>query len=162
MQKGHPRYVCTLAFDGNDHPWPKSVSESLILDWVKDEAALLMLPDVVETDAPNTERVALMARLDALSRQHEMGVLSDADLMARAREVQDALDRLEPETVPIDLTGEGIDWDHDAPEEVNRLLRALWYHVQLDDDLRPVRAEWRVPQWRAQDVAESPEPNHIM
>jgi hypothetical protein len=44
-----------------------------------------------------------------------------------------------------------IDWSWPA-ERINGVLRAMWEHVELDDRMRPVRAEWLVPEWRAPDA----------
>jgi hypothetical protein len=41
-----------------------------------------------------------------------------------------------------------IDWSWSA-ERINAVLRAMWERVELDDRMRPVRAEWLVPEWRA-------------
>lgn len=44
-----------------------------------------------------------------------------------------------------------IDWDAWPVQKVNTILRAQFEYVQLGDDMRPGRAEWTVPEWRAGD-----------
>lgn len=147
MQKGHARYVCVTAFDGNDHPWKKSVSESLLMPWMMTEAARLRVPTVVELEADDAERGVLDDRLERLSRQHELGLLSDGQLAERAAEVQAARERLDIARSIINVP-DRIEWGQWTPEAINAALRALWSRVDLDSDLRPVAADWRVPEWR--------------
>ena len=45
-----------------------------------------------------------------------------------------------------------LDWSW-PPANVNAVLRALWSEIRLDEQMRPVQAVWRVPQWRAPDDA---------
>ena len=40
---------------------------------------------------------------------------------------------------------ERIDWARWSVENINAVLRTYWFHVELGDDLRPVRAERRIP-----------------
>lgn len=40
-----------------------------------------------------------------------------------------------------------VDWDWES-QAVNGVLRSMWCHVELDEQLLPVRAKWRVPEWR--------------
>jgi DNA invertase Pin-like site-specific DNA recombinase len=142
MQRGRPRYVCIDAFDGVAHPGPKSISEVRILEWVKQEAARFDRARILELEAPDDERAALEDRLAKLSTQHEMGVITDAELRERVTAIQDALGRLQERTDPRTLP-DAIEWETDAPAAVNAVLRAYWHHVDLDVNLMPVRAAWR-------------------
>jgi len=45
-----------------------------------------------------------------------------------------------------------IDWTWPA-ERINAVLLALFVSVQFDAQMRPFRAEWLVPEWRAPDGA---------
>ena len=98
----------------------------------------------LESEARDAEHLALTERIDKLSRQHELGILGDADLTERVREVQDALERLESRAVAADLP-DAIDWDGDDPRAVNAILRAAWEYVEMDEQQRPRRAAWRFP-----------------
>ena len=56
------------------------------------------------------------------------------------------LDEQEADTAIIDVPD--LDWTW-PPEQANAVLRALWDHVELDEQMQPLQAEWRVPEWRA-------------
>ena len=43
-----------------------------------------------------------------------------------------------------------LDWSA-PPADVNRVVRAMWSVIELGTDLRPIRAEWLVPEWRSTD-----------
>jgi DNA invertase Pin-like site-specific DNA recombinase len=142
MVKGHVRYRCTDTPAGHGK---SSIAEDHILGWVKEEAARFRVPvDKAITEAADAERAAMQDRLDNLSRQHEMGIITDAQLAERARAVQEAAERLEMATVALDVP-QGIDWAGWTPEAVNKVLRTYWHHVELGADVVPVRADWRLP-----------------
>ena len=157
-QKGHPRYVCLMAFDGNDHPGAKSISESRLLSWVMDEAARLRVPTQLMREAADAERAVLDDRLEKLSRQHEMGVLTDAQLAARVEQVQEARERLALASSIVNVPP-SIDWQRWSPEDINAALRAMWERVQMGPDLLPIEAVWRVPEWRRM-TPDTPRPRH--
>ena len=117
------------------------------LGLIEAEADRLAPPSQVEADAPDHERAALEARLERLSTQHEMGVLTNADFVGRVELVRSAMDQLELVRQVVDVP-ERIDWDGWSPQDVNRVLRAMWEYVQLGPDLLPVEAIWLVPEWR--------------
>lgn len=66
---------------------------------------------------------------------------------------------LDDRLMQLDLAGRAFriptfGWDH-GPADLNRALRALWDHVDLDRSLRPVRAEWLLPaSWLAEPAHE--------
>lgn len=147
MVKGNVRYRCADA-RGSTHG-KTSIAEAAIIEVVKAEAARFRVPlDVAEQDERDAERAALDDRLAKLSRQHEMGVIDDDELMVRATEVQDALERLTATVMSLDVP-QGIDWQSWAPEAVNAVLRAYWSHVPLDADMQPAwpadDSHWRLP-----------------
>jgi DNA invertase Pin-like site-specific DNA recombinase len=145
--RGQVRYRCHESIVAGHGKY--SIAEDSILEWVKDEYGRLRLPgERFAEEAPSAERGRLTEQMDRLSRQHQMGLLSDAQLMERATEVQSALERVQSAEIVMTVDP-AIDWDTDPPEAVNGVLRALWEYVELGPDLLPVRAEWRVPQWRA-------------
>jgi DNA invertase Pin-like site-specific DNA recombinase len=120
-----------------------SIGEGRVIDriqelWADFDHAGLRL----EAEEHDAERSKLYDRIDKLSRQHEMGLLDDAQIKERVDEVRAALDRVETRSVAADLP-DHIDWQDDDPRAVNAVLRAAWDHVELDEDLRPVRAAWR-------------------
>jgi len=124
------------------------VAERPILEWAKAEAARFRIPaDVVEIGERDARMVAdLTARRRRVLDNYEDGLLEggkaerDAKLAAIAAEV----DVLEAVVRLVDVP-QSIDWDTWDPKAVNAVLRSLWDYVELDADLRPIRAEWRVP-----------------
>jgi hypothetical protein len=128
-----------------------SVKEALLLPWVREEAARMRIPyEQVRLAAErDTERDKLHDRLEKLSRQHEMGVLTDEQLSERVADIRVGLDRLEAAAAAV-LVMPDIDWEGWSTEAINRNLRGQFEYIQLDDKLRPVRAKWTMPEWRAE------------
>ena len=140
-------YVCRRARELPDHPRPRSVSEPILLRWARDEAARLLVPDglVIDTDA-DAERAAIEARIRRVGDRYELGELPEVEYRAKVAELRAEAARIERrQAAPI--IPPAIRWDW-PPRQLNAVLRALWDHVELGADLRPVRAEWRVPEWR--------------
>lgn len=124
-----------------------AIAERLILPWIKDEAARYRPParyvDMGGADA-GSERAALEAQRDRLRTQHRLGIIDDDELAAGWADVRQALDVLDAqEAVNVLELPDAIDWEHDRPEAVNGVLRALWRYVELDTNMQPVRADWR-------------------
>ncbi|HEY8869649.1 MAG TPA: recombinase family protein [Candidatus Limnocylindrales bacterium] len=128
----HPRYV---------------VREVDLLPWIKTEAARLRAPERVQmAEDVSGRRAAVEARL---ARVHELYIVGDIDVERHEREKREARAEIEHlETVATIIDVPKLDWTWPAPK-VNAVLRALWTRVDLGPDLRPVRAEWTVPEWRA-------------
>ena len=156
-QKGHPRYVCTMATYDPRHGTPKSVSESEILPWIKQEVARLRAvnPDAGEPiDAVRlaTDNAAQRAALaERMRRATEMYAATDWSRERSDTEkaaIADALDRLG--AVEAVAAVPSVDWTW-PPTAMNRVLRDLFSEVRLGDDMRPVPdgAVWRVPEWRS-------------
>ncbi len=144
------QYYCHKARITSGHG-KATVTERLILPWVKGEAAHHEPPELVDiggTDATG-ERSTLEAQRERLRTQHRLGVITDDELASGWADVRGALDRLDArEAVNVLELPDVIDWDHDPPDAINVVLRSLWRHVQLGPDLMPIDADWRVPQWR--------------
>jgi DNA invertase Pin-like site-specific DNA recombinase len=130
---GHGRYI---------------VAQSAILPWIMEEAAHLAIPGDVAAvrERDEARKSALLAKRARWIEQYGEGLIDkgtrDVRLAAIAREV----DRLEAAEGLVDIPP-AVDWSW-PPERVNAVLRALWAEVTLDADLRPVAAEWIVPDWR--------------
>ena len=123
------------------------VAESAILDWVKAEAGRLA-PDVdavqmgVET---SRRREVLEGQRERLGWAVTDGLLTREQAQAKSSEIDAELSKLSDREEVIEVPE--INWDA-APEKVNAVLRAVWAYVQLDADMRPTEAVWRVPEWR--------------
>jgi DNA invertase Pin-like site-specific DNA recombinase len=144
-QPGYVSYRCLRGRLTPDHG-RAHVAETRLLEWARAEVARLRPPvdAVALAESTDAEQAAIRARLDRLRVGFLAGLIEEPEMRAEKAELDAALMRL-------DLAGravrvEPIRLDPDAdPRETNLLLRALWDHVQLDRDFRPIRAEWLVP-----------------
>lgn len=151
---GTTNYRCIRGEAEIDHA-RKSVAEGVVLRWAVVEMARLRPPAepvaMVDLDA---ERHAATARLDRLRVAFLAGLIEEAEMRTEKAELDEALMRL-------DLAGRAVrvpafDWNHE-PRDLNLALRALWEYVELGPDLRPVRAQWLVPDsWIAPAGPRSP------
>jgi DNA invertase Pin-like site-specific DNA recombinase len=140
-------YYCSpsyrLAGHGRMH-----VPERPIFEWARQEAARLKLPaDLAEVrETSDARRGLLEARRGRVIEAFLDGVLSKPERDRQLLLVDQELERLAVETRVVVIPM--VDWSWPVAE-LNAVLRALWDHVQLDKNLRPVRAEWLVPEWRS-------------
>jgi hypothetical protein len=131
---GHGRYV---------------VSQSTILPWIMEEAARLRIPGDVAAvrERDEARKTALLAKRARWVESYAEGLIDKATRDVRLAAIAREVDRLEAAEGLVDIPP-AVDWTW-PPERVNAVLRALWAEVTLDGDLRPVAAEWIVPEWRA-------------
>jgi DNA invertase Pin-like site-specific DNA recombinase len=152
MRTGTTRWYCRAGHADVTHPRPYGVSERQIMPWVKAEAARLRPPESLQTDAPDrtAERESLEAQRERLRTQHRLGIINDAELAASWSEIHSALEAMDDREVLASMdVPQTVDWESWSPSDLNEVLRALWERVELDGRMRPVRAVWRVPEWRA-------------
>ncbi len=140
-------YYCALGNASRSNHPRVYVSELKLLSWVREEAGRLRTPDrlTVEAEA-DAERERHEARRARLLDQYEAGDIDRDRYRQRLDAITVALGRLDAQLTVVDVPA--IDWD--APtEDINAVLRSIFRYVQLDRNLIPLRAEWTVPQWRA-------------
>jgi hypothetical protein len=77
---------------------------------------------------------------------YEDGLIDKVNRDRKLMAIDDQLSTLAAEQTIAAIPA--IDWAWSA-ESLNSALRALWDHVDLGDDLMPIRAVWNVPQWRS-------------
>lgn len=146
LQRGrYVRYHCHRAPAEPDHPRPYSIGESKVLPWLRIEAARLRPPDdlVALSDRTDEERIALEQRRERIRVAWVNGLYRDEESMAAEKAIVDeAITRLDLQGRVVEIPP--VAWDRPALE-VNRALRVLWDHVELDANLRPVRVEWALP-----------------
>jgi DNA invertase Pin-like site-specific DNA recombinase len=139
-------YFCSRGYRDPDHPRPYSVSEAKVLQWVQAEAARLRTPERVTLGSQNAERRAELAgQRERLGLDVVAGLLGAEKVGAMAAELDAELELLDDQEQIVDIPK--IDWSW-PPSELNQVLRALLKYVELDADMRPIRAAWRVPEWR--------------
>jgi DNA invertase Pin-like site-specific DNA recombinase len=143
-----PSYHCRRAGTDPTHPYPRSIAENRILPWIVAEIEHLEVPidqTIADVEA-EARRPALEARRERVTEAFLDGTIDklrrDAELLAIADELEGLSDR----SVVIDVPS--IDWTW-APNELNTVLRAVLRCVELGPDLKPLWAEWMVPEWRA-------------
>lgn len=127
------------------------VAESIILEWAKREAARLEIPAERVTDEADDAAVRenLRAKRERWIDQYGEGLIDRAKRDAKLAEIDAALARLTARSVSHDLPPEPIDWTWPT-ERLSSVLRALWRRIELGPDLRPIRSEWVVPEWRSE------------
>jgi hypothetical protein len=135
------------------HRRPYSLSESIVLKWAKQEAALMRPSRVAVIDGDDIEakRKRLVSRRSRFAEMYGEGEI-DADRWADVKaETSTALEELdEAEAITTVEVPQEIDWEA-PPDAIRAVLAALWREVRLDcvdGRLRPVEARWRV-EWRA-------------
>lgn len=130
----HPRYA---------------VREVDVLPWVQAEADRFDPGDYIEAEGAEKERRAIIDRREAALELY----LSKDPMMTRER-YQAEQERAARDLEALETRGalaalpESVDWDAD-PAKVNAFLRSIFLAIELDSQLLPVRAEWRVPEYRA-------------
>jgi DNA invertase Pin-like site-specific DNA recombinase len=129
-----------------------AVSEGRIINWVKQEAARFRVPfaqvEIAERD--ESRRLELEARRQRVIDNYEDGVYGErgkAERDAKLLKIGDELANLEAADRVLEVPP-AIDWTWE-PKAINGVLRAVWDHIQLDAQMQPVKAEWRVPEWRS-------------
>jgi len=125
------------------------VAEAQVRPWLEEEAAKLKLPDAVLVDGSDAEPgrgEELRTRRRRVLDNYEDGHI-DRDERDRKLEAIDAeLERMDVTERVLEVPA--LDWSQ-PPDITNTVLRALWDHIQLDEAMRPVSAEWHVPEWRS-------------
>jgi DNA invertase Pin-like site-specific DNA recombinase len=142
-------YLCWRGRTAPDHPKAIKVSEKSLMPWIRDEAARLQLPtNAVESTGDPARQDELLARRQRVVDNYEDGLISREDRADKVALIDAELERLSTVSAAVMTVPAAIDWSW--PEDrVNSVLRALWDHVNVDDQLRPTSAQWNVPEWRA-------------
>ena len=123
------------------------VPERAILDWVKREASRFRVPgDVAQIGVRDDERRASVTeRRRRLALAFAGGALDDDTYRAEDRAILAEMEHIEAAVAVVDVP-QTVDWDAWSPEAINAVLRAYWRAVDLGPDMRPVRADWKLPE----------------
>jgi DNA invertase Pin-like site-specific DNA recombinase len=140
-------YRCERARVAADHPRPFSVPETKLLPWIQAEAARLRTPERVQLAQESAAaRAELEARRTRVLDLYESGHVDVADRDRRLAAIGVEMARLDEQERLVEVPE--LDWSWPA-ERINAVLRAMWRHLQLGEDMRPVDASWLVPEWRS-------------
>ena len=148
-QAGRVLCSCGRGIDDPGHSRPVYVSEAKLLPWVRAEAARLRLPEAAELElaADDARRVALERKRERIIDSYTDGAIERPARDRRLAEVDAERDALAVRAVVVAVPA--LDWSW-SPATLNGVLRSLFRTIQLGADLLPVRAEWLVPEWRAE------------
>jgi DNA invertase Pin-like site-specific DNA recombinase len=145
-QPGYALYRCHAARSAPTHPRPFSVPETALVPWIMTEAARLRTPKRVQLAEENaTARAALEMRRLRVLDLYEAGHIDAADRDRRLSAITEEIAKLDNVERLVDVPE--LDWSW-PPERINAVLRAMWDHVELGEDMRPIEAAWLVPEWR--------------
>ncbi len=140
-------YQCYRGRYEADHPRPYMVSERAILPWVKAEVGRLRTPSAVGVEVGDDDKRADLAeRRRRVLDNYEDSLIDKAQRDAKLAEITSVMERLDSHAAVLAVPA--IDWTW-PPSALNAVLRAVLAYVELGPDLRPVRAEWMVPEWRS-------------
>jgi DNA invertase Pin-like site-specific DNA recombinase len=124
-----------------------NVREIDLMPWIEAEADRLT-PDI---DAVRMGQDMSRRRETLEEDRRRAGVryaaraMTDDEFAAEVARLDADLASLDDRVAVVEIPA--IDWTWE-PVAINTVLRALWERVELGDDMRPVRAVWRVPEWR--------------
>lgn len=114
-----------------------------IMPWIRVEAERFRPPHQVQLgEASDEQHAALLERRQRVADNYEDGAISREQRDAKLALIAEQLAALEVEEQIV--TVPSLNWDA-PPAAINDVLRVYWDHVQLDEQLRPVSAEWRLP-----------------
>ena len=143
------RYISYVCHRGRyDHAHgPYVVSERKLLPWMQAEAGRLVTPERVQVAEQNHEqRAALQGQRDRVGWAMVDGMIDREQARVKVAEIEAELEALDERERIVAVPT--IDWSW-QPSDLNAVLRGVWEYVELDTTMKPVRAEWRVPEWRA-------------
>lgn len=149
--QGRHQYYCRHgARDRAKHP-RYTLTERDIMPWIREEAERFSPPfDAAAISTENeARRDALQAKRDRWIEQYAEGLIDKSERDRRLAVIDRELGDIELRTDTLRaIPARAVDWDA-APEKLNGFLRSIWHHVELDRTMRPIQAEWIIPEWRA-------------
>lgn len=139
-------YRCRMGIRlGSEAHGPAWIGEAALMPWVQAEAARFRVPsDAVALDTANeSDREKLGAKRARVIESFIDGVIDKAERDRRLARIDAELDVIVdiPTMIQVPQT---IDWTW-RPEHINTVLRTYWNAVELGPDLRPIRADRRIP-----------------
>ena len=141
-------YTCWRGRHDNAHGRPYKVRESMVLPWVRAEADRLRVPaGEVESPSDPARQDELLARRQRVVDNYEDGLITRVERTEKIAAIDAEIERLADTATAVLTVPPAIDWTWPT-EKLNGVLRAMWSHVDVDEQLRPIAAEWVVAEWR--------------
>jgi DNA invertase Pin-like site-specific DNA recombinase len=142
-------YQCYRGRYDPTHQRPYMVSERDILEWVQAEAARLAIKDAdaLSVDEGAVEHGRLLDRRQRIIDNYEDGLIDKLERDRKLAAIGEEAERLTVATMLVDIPQQ-VDWSWPTAR-LNAVLRGMWRSIELGPDLRPIRAEWILPEWRA-------------
>jgi DNA invertase Pin-like site-specific DNA recombinase len=137
-------YYCSRSYRLPDHG-RMATPERPILEWAKAEAARLRTPKAVELRHDDASAAGIEQRRTRIIDAYVDGAIDKPERDRRLHKLDIEVDALAVKSYVANVPA--IDWSW-PPAELNQVLRAVWQAVELDANMQPTRAEWRVPEWR--------------
>jgi DNA invertase Pin-like site-specific DNA recombinase len=146
---GRRQLYCSLGTRNPGSHGRYVVSEADILPFVRAEVARLRIPfdSVTEGEAQAGRLAGLAERKRRLALTFADGALDETEYRAELRKIAAETEAIEGAQRIIEIPP--LNWE--GPRRaVNEALRAILAHIELDEHMQAVRAEWRVPEWRSE------------
>jgi len=141
-------YTCWRGRHDSEHPRPFKIAEASLVPWIRNEADRLQVPaDAVETTSDPKRQDELLARRQRVIDNYEDGLITREERTEKVGAIDVELERLTAVSAAVLAVPPTLDWAW-PPAQLNGVLRAMWDHVKLDDQMAPISAEWTVPEWR--------------
>jgi DNA invertase Pin-like site-specific DNA recombinase len=141
-------YYCSRSYRLPEHG-RMATPERPILEWAKAEASRLSIPaELAEvTERDEQARNGIETRRARVIDAYVDTAIDKAERDRRLRALDAEAEKLEARLHLVQIPP-SIDWAGWHVADINSVLRALWEFVELDEQMRPIRAEWLVPEWR--------------
>jgi hypothetical protein len=148
-------YQCYRGRHDASHPRPYMVSEAVLMDFVKSEAARLRVPRAVAGSVDDGARSKLEARRRRVIDNYEDGLIDKTERDQKLAAITEEMQRLDA-VGAVSRLPDAIDWDWPL-STLNDVLRTVWDRIELGPDLLPIPATperptggfgWLVPGWR--------------
>lgn len=133
-------YQCYRGRYDAAHPRPYMVSESSIIDVVKEraEAQRAKLEGTYQDAVDQSERLALEDRRRRVIENYEDGLIDKVERDGKLVAIDDRLNLVDAKAAVITVPP-AIDWERWDATALNAVLRSFWTRIELGPDLAPAR-----------------------
>jgi DNA invertase Pin-like site-specific DNA recombinase len=146
--RGRMTYRCDRGPIDPEHPRPYVVSESMVLQGIREEIeARFHPPTSVEANVDTaSQRAILDDQRRRLTLDWVRSGLGEEAVQSELHRIDDELARLDKQQRVYAVPA--IDWSW-PPQDLNAALRLVLDGIRLGRDLRPESYDWGIPEWVA-------------